>query len=315
MGFVEILGTLLALALAFNIGANNAGVAMGVPLGAKLVSRRWAIAIAIFAGLAGALLWGPGVTEKIGQELIAPQVVGLEIHLLITVPLVGLAVILTANILKIPIPTTHAVIASVVGVAIAYRALNLAPVIEILIWWAAIPIVAVTASFLLYLPFVRRHPKRPANGTSKVLLILAGAWVSFAAGANNAANAAGLLTGAGIADAFTSTLAAAVAMSVGTLLLGTRVMQTVGQGITYFSMERAGVVGFVSGSLLVAASIYQIPVSLAEAVVCASFGVALARYGVRRTWQNQNVKRIAVAWTAGPSFAVGAAFLISRAVI
>jgi len=62
-----------------------------------------------------------------------------------------------------------------------------------------------------------------------ILLTISGCYVAYSAGANNAANAIGPFVGAGLFDSFSGAILAGTAIGFGALLMGGRVLDTVGK--------------------------------------------------------------------------------------
>ena len=306
---ITLLGITLALGLGVQIGGNNAGVSTGVAYGARLLSRWPALVLAAIFELAGALTLGPRVTETIASGLIPAG--HADVHFLLTIPLVALVLIGLANLLRTPIATTHAVVASIFGVGLALGELHGSRPLVIVGWWLATPLAAGLLAYVAWRPLrgLRTHGRtRRALG---VFVVLAGLYVSFSSGANNAGNTAGPLSrGLGL-DPFVSTAVAGVAMSVGMLAIGHRVMRTVSHGLTTLCEVRGAIVAIVSGTILIVASVLGVPVSLAETITGAVIGISLASHGAARTWRNENVRRIAVVWTTSPFAAAGTSFLMA----
>lgn len=311
---IALLGIALALGLGVQIGGNSGGVSTGVAFGARLLSPRPALLLAAAFSLAGALAIGPRVTHTVGHELITA---GAETHFLLTVPLLAGALIGGANALRLPISTTQAVVAGVIGVGAAIGTLDQARALSILGWWAATPLAAALLAYVFWSPLARRLVATrlciapPWRRPLKTLILTSGAYVAFSVGANNAANVAGPLSrGLGL-DPFVATALGGAAMSAGMLLLGHRVMKTVGEGVTNLCAVRGAIVAVVSGTILIVASLLGVPVSFAQTITGALIGISLAGHGAARTWRNGHVRRIAVVWTASPFAAAGLSFLLA----
>ncbi len=105
-----------------------------------------------------------------------------------------------------------------------------------------------------------------------------------------------------------ATVIGGLAMASGALLLGGRVIQTVGKEITSICPICAFLVEMVSASLVFTASLSGIPVSLAEIVTCSVIGFGCAANGFRDTARNSHVRRILVLWPAAPLAAGAIAF-------
>jgi PiT family inorganic phosphate transporter/sulfate permease len=104
---------------------------------------------------------------------------------------------------------------------------------------------------------------------------------------------------------------AGLGMGVGAILLGGRVLETVGKEITEICVLRAISVEFTAATLILIASVFGIPVSLAEIVTSGIIGFSCANQGFSITVQNKHVLRIAFFWFVVPFFAVAISYGLS----
>ncbi len=169
MGVIEEYGTiLLALAILFGffmawgVGANDVANAMGTSVGAKAITIKQAIIIAMVFEFAGAYLAGGEVTSTIRKGIIDPELLGDEPELLVygmmsAILAAGLWLFI-ATTYGWPVSTTHSIVGAIVGfaaVGISVDAVNWGKVGEIVSGWVVSPVMAGTMSFLLYVS-VRR---------------------------------------------------------------------------------------------------------------------------------------------------------------
>jgi PiT family inorganic phosphate transporter/sulfate permease len=144
-----------------------------------------------------------------------------------------------------------------------------------------------------------------------LFLTVSGCFVAFSAGANNSANAVGPLVGMGLINSHSGAILAGVAMGAGAILLGGRVLETVGKEITEICILRAISVEFTGATLLLTASLFGIPVSLAEIITSGIIGFSCAQQGFTVTAQNRHVARIAFFWFVVPFVAIGLSYMLS----
>jgi PiT family inorganic phosphate transporter/sulfate permease len=76
---------------------------------------------------------------------------------------------------------------------------------------------------------------------------------------------------------------AGVAMGVGAILFGGRVLESVGKEITEICILRAISVEFTGAAIILIASLSGVPVSLAEIVTAGIIGFSLAQQGFSAT--------------------------------
>jgi PiT family inorganic phosphate transporter len=169
MGVIEDYGSILLLLaiifgffMAWGVGANDVANAMGTSVGAKAITIKQAIIIAMIFEFAGAYLAGGEVTSTIRKGIIDPELLSEEPELLVYGMMSALLAagiwLLVASSFGWPVSTTHTIVGAIVGfasVGISVDAVNWMKVGEIVSSWIISPVVAGAISFLLYLS-VRR---------------------------------------------------------------------------------------------------------------------------------------------------------------
>jgi PiT family inorganic phosphate transporter len=169
MGVIEDYGTtLLILAvlfgffMAWGVGANDVANAMGTSVGAKAVTIKQAIIIAMVFEFAGAYLAGGEVTSTIRKGIIDPTALAGNPELVVYGMMASLLAaglwLLIASTFGWPVSTTHSIIGAIVGfaaVGISVDAVQWVKVGQIVASWVVSPVMAGTLSFLLYMS-VRR---------------------------------------------------------------------------------------------------------------------------------------------------------------
>lgn len=312
MDFILISAVVLAAFLALNIGANNSAASMATGYGAGVWTKRQAVIIIAVFALLGALVAGAPVVKTLGDGLVPSEVLSSHIGLVLIIFVIASIFVALANIAKVPIATTHAIVCGIAGVGLYSNALETAKFIEILFWWLLTPIVALIINYLVarFLYFrtlkflTERYSEKFINRILMILITISGVGVAFSAGANNSANAVGPLVGLGLIGSYQGALIAGVAMGVGAILFGGRVLETVGKEITEICILRAVSVEFTGAIIILMASFYGIPVSIAEIITSGIIGFSLAQKGVGVTLRNRHVLRIAFFWIVIPFIAI-----------
>jgi PiT family inorganic phosphate transporter len=144
----------------------------------------------------------------------------------------------------------------------------------------------------------------------KYLLIFSAIYASFALGANHAGLAGGMLEGTALLGRFGALLVGSLAISLGMIILSSRVITTVGMGITSldpasaFSMQISAALG------LTICSIIGIPISSSQTIVAAAVGVGLSRGG--SGIDRGQVNKIVVYWLIVPIATMAVAYIIMR---
>ncbi|MCX9073344.1 MAG: inorganic phosphate transporter [Candidatus Methanoperedens sp.] len=318
MEIIFILAILVAVFMGMNIGGNNAAASMGAAYGAKVRTKYQAVILIGIFSLLGAILGGEAVIKTLGSGILPKGTILIE-GAIIAVGAAAITVML-ANVLRVPISTSQAAVGAVVGIGFFYGAskLNLPLLGYIVSWWIITPIVAWFLSYLMgkylytdILVWLADHSDSEASikRVLNIALTVSGCYVAYSAGANNAANAVGPFVGAGTIPSFYGAALGGIAIGFGALLLGGRVLDTVGKEICELCVIRAGFVEFTSAILVHVASIIGIPVSLGEIVAASVIGIGCASNGMRVVRSN-TVKKILISWVVSPLLAGVMAFVL-----
>jgi len=169
MGVIEEYGSILLLLtvafgffMAWGVGANDVANAMGTSVGAKAITLKQAIIIAMVFEFAGAYLAGGEVTSTIRKGIIDPGIMSGQGELLVYGMMASLLAagtwLMIATHFGWPVSTTHSIVGAIVGfasVGISVDAVQWGKVGEIVSSWVVSPVLAGTFSFLIYMS-VRR---------------------------------------------------------------------------------------------------------------------------------------------------------------
>ena len=157
-GILLLLTIIFGFFMAWGVGANDVANAMGTSVGAKAVTIKQAIIIAMIFEFAGAYLAGGEVTSTIRSGIIDPALLADDPDLLIFGMMSALLAagiwLLIATTFGWPVSTTHSIIGAIVGfvtVGISVDAVNWTKIISIVSSWVISPVMAGTVSFLMYM--------------------------------------------------------------------------------------------------------------------------------------------------------------------
>jgi PiT family inorganic phosphate transporter/sulfate permease len=311
LSFIFFIAVVVALFMGLNIGGNNAAASMGAAYGAKVRTKYQAVLLIGVFSVLGAVIDGGAVIKTLGSGILPTGTIVVE-GAIIAVAAAGITVFL-ANLLRVPISTSQAAVGSVVGIGFFYGASKInAPFIGYIIsWWIITPILAWLLAYLMgkylytnILIWLAEHHESDASikRSLNILLTLSGCYVAYSAGANNAANAVGPFVGAGLIPSTSAAIFAGLAIGFGALLMGGRVLDTVGKEITELCVIRAIFVEFTSAIIVHIASIKGIPVSLGEIVAAGIIGIGCANSGMHIV-KSDVVKKILIAWVISPLLA------------
>ena len=153
-----ILACLFGFFMAWGIGANDVANAMGTSVGAKALTLKQAIFVAMIFEFLGAYLAGSEVTATIRKGIIDPDVMSAEPQLMIYGMLSALLAagtwLMIASVNGWPVSTTHSIVGAIVGfaaVGISVDAVHWGKVGTIVASWVVSPVLAGTISFGLFI--------------------------------------------------------------------------------------------------------------------------------------------------------------------
>jgi PiT family inorganic phosphate transporter len=133
--------------VAYSMGANNAGNAVGSISGLGLFPPTLLLAIGGGAIAVGAITYGRNVAHTVGKGITPLDVRGAFVAQ--TASAAGMHLF---SILGIPVSTSSAIVGAVVGVGLVKgaRTISKKTVVTILVGWVLTPCLAAAASFLIY---------------------------------------------------------------------------------------------------------------------------------------------------------------------
>jgi PiT family inorganic phosphate transporter len=301
------------LFLGWSLGANDAANVFGTAVGTRMVKFGTAALICSLFIILGAVLSGAGAAHTLGK-LGAINAIGGSF-------MAAFAAALTVygmTKLGLPVSTSQAIVGAIIGWNLfSGFPTDTASLIKIVGTWVACPLLAGVIGIILYklttviLRWAKLHIVR-LDAYTRLGLILAGAFGSFALGANNIANVMGVFVSANPFTSFSLGglanfsaiqqlfLLGALAIAVGVFTYSKRVMLTVGGGlfplspvgawvvvvahsIVLFLFASRGLEHFLASSGL--PTIPLVPVSSSQAVVGAVIGIALLKGGRGIKWR------------------------------
>ncbi|MDO5607473.1 MAG: inorganic phosphate transporter [Capnocytophaga sp.] len=317
---------IIAMVLAITMGGSGTAPAFSASYGANVIRKTLIPGIFGIAVFLGAIIAGKGTAMTMGKGILDPNYMS---FMVVSIILFSIAVtLLIANIAGIPQSTSQAAVLAVTAPAIYFNVLDSKKLLlEIIPMWFLLPVVSFIASFLcgkyIYKPMRRRGLTmlRAQNENLKPvwnsILIIMSLYVSFAIGANNVANAAGPIASMTLNELnmgkegsdFTlimilSTLIVAPCFGIGSSLFGHKIVKNTGKEIILFGKFEAVIIAFISGSLLLLASLVKgVPSSLVQVNVAAILGVGVAKMGGKNIFRKTQVRKFFTMWMIAPFIA------------
>ena len=280
---------LLALLFDFLNGMNDAANSIATIVSTRVLSPRKAVAWAAFFNLVAAFGFGVGVAKTIGKGIVTPDILSLWFVLAV---LVGAVVwTYTCTMLGLPISVSHALVGGIIGAGLmkgGYSALVIHGIVKIAVFIVLSPLIGMFLSilFTIIISWVFRYwsPWR-VDRLFRTGQLLSSALFSLGHGANDAQKTMGIivmvLVAAGWQDGFDVPmwviLSCHVAIALGTLLGGWRVVHTMGMRVTKlvpaggFCAELAAAVSIIGNSFA------GIPVSTTHTITGGIIGVGSMR--------------------------------------
>ena len=334
---IEILILLAGLYMGWNIGGNDAANCVGADIGCGKMSLKEGIIVTVVFSFLGATLFGGNVIKTVGKgivpinSIIAGDYASLGID-----PKIGLLMVfaaalsagiwvMMATFFKLPVSTSHAIVGAVAGAGLPF--LSMAP--NLIIWsklnsifisWIMTPIGAILIAFLMYKPcvwlFNKIIPPKHEHKAIRALIFITSAYLAFTWGANDVANATGIIAGTGIRifGMTISTQIAAVfggiAITIGIVTVGRRVIETMGFGITNLLPMMAIVAETASALNVTIYTLIGIPVSTSHSIVGAVAGVGLW-HGIKSI-NGKILRDIALACVGTPFISAAMSFIIMK---
>jgi len=302
------------------IGANDAANCVGADVGSGKMTLRQGIMITCVFSFLGALLLGARVIKTIGKGIVPLDRLDPRVGLLIALSACfGAATwVLIASLKGLPVSTSHSIVGAVAGAGLAMgTSVIWKKLLDIFICWLLTPIGAGLIAYILFRPFRRIFyflvPRKFNEPVITFFIFGSSIYLAFTWGANDVANATGVITGAGLMGPKQAAIFGAVAIIVGIVTFGRKVIETVGFHITNL-MPLMAVVAEIASSLNVHIyTLLGIPVSTSHSIVGAIVGVGLIK-GIHMI-NKRMLGEIVFAWSLTPFLSGCIAFAALKLII
>lgn len=301
---VIVLVVLAAIYMGWSMGANDAANCVGATIGSGVMSVRTGIIITCLFSFLGATLIGGNVINTIGKGVIDMGSIPLyEKTLLAFAALFSAAIWTTlATYKKVPVSTSHAIVGAVAGGGILLSTtLYFQKITQIFICWILTPLGSCILTIFLYRLFIIFFMFKPIKRYRRlimfILIYLTSAYLAFSWGANDVANATGVL----VALDFKSSHAAIIGASAiifGVVTWGYRVIETVGFKIARITPVMTVVIGIATALNVHIYTRFGIPVSTSHSIIGAVWGAGIVK-GIK-TMNLRLAREIMVTWAITP---------------
>lgn len=311
---------LMGIGVGWSIGANDAANSLGPAVGSKVLTLRQAIILIAVLGFLGVYLQGGHVVKTIGKGIIPLDTLdkNLSLYIALVASFAACAWVVIATCWKMPISTSHSIVGAVAGAGLAASApINWKVLLDIFICWVFTPVGAGVLGYIFYRIFkntlYRIIPRKYLRVVLAALIVLSGGYVAYTWGANDVANAVGVIAGAGVLSVNVSILIGGLAIVLGIMTWGYKVIETIGSEITHLLPIMAFSAQLASAINVHIYTVLGVPVSTSHSIVGAIFGVGLVR-GVR-VLDLRIMREILICWLATPFVSGLVSFLTLKAIL
>ncbi|MDZ5473665.1 inorganic phosphate transporter [Bacillus sp. 31A1R] len=278
-----------ALAFDFINGFHDTANAIATSVSTKALKPRHAIILAAVMNFVGAMSF-TGVAKTITKDIVDPFTLGNGSLVILAALLAAIAWNLITWYYGIPSSSSHALIGSIAGAAIAaagFNALNYGGFLKILQALIFSPILALVLGYIVYSIFkvvFKNNNLTKTNRNFRKLQIATAALQSYTHGTNDAQKAMGIITMALIVNNYQTSddiqtwvqVSCALAMGIGTSVGGWRIIKTVGGKIMKIRPVNGVAADLTGAGIIFGATFIHLPVSTTHVISSSIMGVGAA---------------------------------------
>lgn len=282
-----IIVVILALTFDFTNGWHDTANAIATVVGTRTLTPAKAIMMAAILNLVGALFFTE-VAKAIGKGIVDPKNITLVVLLAALISVIVWNVVTV--LMGIPTSSSHALIGSLIGAAVAFKGFSILKINGILIILLGLvlsPVLGALISFTI-IKIIRGifRNKQPSKvkRTFRPLQIISAAFMAFSHGASDAQKAMGIIGMALVAGhyhteftvPFWVVLSCGLAMALGTAMGGAKVIQTMGTRLSRLDTPQGFSAETGAAILLTTIAKIGVPVSTTHTITGAIIGVGIA---------------------------------------
>jgi PiT family inorganic phosphate transporter len=304
---LTLIAILIAIALIFDFlnGFHDSSNIVATMISSRAFRPRVALGVTAVAEFAGPFIFGVAVAKTIGEDIVAPGTITIEVIL---------AALLSATLwnlitwfLGIPSSSSHALIGGIigaVGVGAGLQAIHLSGLEKVLIALFTSPIVGLLVGYLFtkLVFFLARGASPRINWFFKRSQIVTAVALALSHGTNDAQKTMGVITLGLVTTGYLSQFEVptwVIALSAGAIALGTsfggwRLIKTLGGKFYKIRPVHGFSAQMTSASVILGASLVGGPVSTTQVVSSAIMGVGSAERLSKVRWSVAG--NIGLAW-------------------
>ncbi|MBS4210739.1 inorganic phosphate transporter [Bacillus sp. FJAT-50079] len=304
---ITLVIVVLALSFDFINGFHDTANAIATSVSTKALTPRVAIAMAAFMNFLGAMTF-TGVAQTITRDIVDPFKLQNGSLVIMAALIAAIAWNLITWYYGIPSSSSHALIGSIAGAAIAaagISSLNFSGFLKIIQALIFSPLIAFAIGFTIYTFFkfaFKNLNLAKTNKRFRHIQIATAALQAYTHGTNDAQKAMGIITMALIANNYQTTtdiqfwvqFACAAAMGIGTSVGGWKIIKTVGGKIMKIRPVNGVAADLSSAFIIFGATFIHLPVSTTHVISSSILGVGSSHRVKGVKWDT--AKTMLVTW-------------------
>ncbi|EAH1326218.1 inorganic phosphate transporter [Listeria monocytogenes] len=308
-GMFLITLVIVLAALAFDLinGFHDTANAIATSVSTKALKPRHAIILAAVMNFVGAISF-TGVAKTITKDIVNPFDLDHGGLVILAALLSAIAWNLITWYFGIPSSSSHALIGSIAGAAIAsagFAAIEYSGFTKIIIGLLVSPVLAFVVGYTIYSlfkVFLKNLNLATTNRRFRMIQVGTAALQSYTHGTNDAQKSMGIITMALIASGFQTTddvqlwvqVSCAIAMAIGTSIGGWKIIKTVGGKIMKIKPVNGVAADLSSVIIIFGATFIHLPVSTTHVISSSILGVGTAHRVKGVKWDT--AQRMIITW-------------------
>ncbi|SDH58722.1 inorganic phosphate transporter, PiT family [Planococcus glaciei] len=283
---LTVLIVVFAVVFDFINGFHDTANSIATAVSTKALKPRHAIMLAAIMNFVGAMAF-TGVAKTITKDIVDPFTLTNGTVVILAALLAAIVWNLVTWYYGIPSSSSHALIGSIAGAAIAaagFTALNYGGFLKILQALILSPVLAFAVGYIVYSIFkvvFKNNNLTKTNRNFRLIQIATAALQSFSHGTNDAQKAMGIITMALIVNNYQSSddiqlwvqVICALAMALGTSVGGWRIIKTVGGKIMKIRPVNGVAADLTGAAVIFGATFIHLPVSTTHVISSSIMGV------------------------------------------
>ena len=304
---ITVLIVILALSFDFINGFHDTANAIATAVSTKALKPRHAILMAAIMNFVGAMTF-TGVAKTITKDIVDPFTLENGSIVIMAALISAIAWNLITWYYGIPSSSSHAIIGSIAGAAIAaagFGAIHFDGFLKIIFALLFSPVIAFVAGYIVYSIFkviFKNNNLTKTNKNFRFIQIGTAALQAYSHGTNDAQKAMGIITLALIANGFTTStdiplwvqISCAAAMGLGTSVGGWRIIKTVGGNIMKIRPVNGVAADITSAAIIFGATFIHLPVSTTHVISSSIMGVGASHRVKGVKWST--AKKMVITW-------------------